>query len=329
VGRRNVQWLAAISSLLFLFLTACGSNAQATGHHLTVGLTYVPNIQFAPVYVADALGYYRDAGLSVTIRHHALSEDEFGALVSGQENIIYAGGDEVVQARSKGISLTYLASIYTTYPVTLIVPANSPIYTAADLRGHSIGIPGPYGASYIGLLSLLDNARLTTKDVNIQYINYTQVPALMGGKVDSVVGFINNEPVQFREHDFAVRTLPMFAPDAPSFISNGLAALTSELTSHKDDVKQFVAATLRGVAYVNAHPQDAVRLSQKYVPGMQTANALAVLQASIPLWQNAGNPQNLADWQAMAQFLQAKGFLSDSVDPSVCFSNDYLPAKSA
>src|SRR5262245_21407162 len=63
-------------------LAACGAGTSGgTGNltPLTVGLTYVPNIQFAPFYVADAKGYYRDAGLKVSFHHHNASEDEFGA----------------------------------------------------------------------------------------------------------------------------------------------------------------------------------------------------------------------------------------------------------
>ncbi len=104
----HTRILTLMSSICILVLAACGgSNATASGrHNLTIGLTYVPNIQFAPVYVADALGYYKDAGLNVTIRHHSFSEDEFGALVSGQEQVIYAGGDEVVQARRNFLYFT-------------------------------------------------------------------------------------------------------------------------------------------------------------------------------------------------------------------------------
>ena len=322
--------LTLMSSICMLVLTACGgNNATASGqHNLTIGLTYVPNIQFAPVYVADALGYYKDAGLNVTIRHHSFSEDEFGALVSGQEQVIYAGGDEVVQARSKGIAITYVASIYTQYPVELMVPAGSPIRSAADLRGRTIGIPGPYGATYIGLLSLLQNSGLTVKDVTIQYINYTQVPALVGGKVDAVMGYLNNESIQFGKLNFAIRTLPIFAQGQAAFISNGVAALQPELSGHGDDVKRMVAATLKGLAYVRDHPQDAVRLSQKYVPGLtdatQSANALAVLTASIPLWAGAGTPQDAATWQAMGQFLQTHGLIDKAVDTASCFTNAYL-----
>lgn len=334
-GRTHVRAasLCLLAILALAALAACGTTAGGTGggaENVTIGLTYVPNIQFAPFYVAQELGYYKAEGLNVTLRHHTFAEDEFGALVAGKENIIIAGGDETLQARSRNIPITYVAEMYTKYPIAVIVPANSSIQTVADLKGRSIGIPGPYGESYIGLLSLLQSAGLSKSDVSIQGIGYTQVPALMGHKVDAVVGYTNNEVIQFQKAGFAIRTFPVSAVQSP--ISDGLAALQSELDVHPDVVKKVVAATLKGVQYTIAHPQDAVNISKKYVPDLQNpanaSNALAVLQATIAVMQPAGklgyiDPQQ---WQSMATFLQQQGQLSGPVDASKAFSNSYLPS---
>ncbi|MBX6341513.1 MAG: ABC transporter substrate-binding protein, partial [Thermomicrobiaceae bacterium] len=256
---------ALLVALIALALAACGraGSAQKT---MTIGLTYVPNIQFAPFYAADALGYYRDAGLKVTFHHHSAGEDEFAALVAGKEDMIFAGGDEVLQARGHDVPIVYVAQVFNQYPVALVVPADSPIKSPADLRGHSVGVPGAYGATYIGLLALLEAGGLTPKDVDIQSIGFTQVPALLGHKVDAVMGYLNNEPLQFQKAGFAVRTIPV--AESQPLISNGLAALEKQLADHPDEVKAVVAATLKGVEYVSQHPEDAVKLSEKYVPGL-------------------------------------------------------------
>src|SRR5215472_2423403 len=144
---RRPAALLLFAALALASLSACQSDvATAKLHHLTLGLTYIPDIQFAPFYAAEALGYYRAAGLDVTLRHHGFTEGEFDAIQAGHEDAIFAGGDETLQARSHGIPITYVGEVYTSYPVTLIVPASSPIETAADLRGRSIGVPGFYGA---------------------------------------------------------------------------------------------------------------------------------------------------------------------------------------
>jgi NitT/TauT family transport system substrate-binding protein len=317
-------------SLLFVILAGCGGTANSSRRHLTVGLTYVPNIQFAPFYVAEALGYYKAAGLDVTLRHHGLSEGEFNAISAGQEDAIFAGGDEVLQAYSKGIPLTYVAEIYTQYPVALIVPANSPIRSAADLRGHSIGVPGRFGTSYIALLALLQSAGLTQSDVNIQSIGYTQPAALLGHKVDAVIDYVNDGVTLFQKANFPVRILALQQP----VVSNGIAVRNQVLSARTQDIRAFVKATLRGVEYTIAHPQEAVKLSNGFVPGLndpQNADdSLAILQATIPLWQRSdGKPMGYTDpslWQGMNNFLQAQGQLGKAVDVTKVYSNNYLPA---
>lgn len=319
-----------LAMVVTLALVGCGGSASADAKPVTIGLTYVPNIQFAPFYVADSLGYYKDAGLKVTFHHHGASEDEFGALVAGQENMIFAGGDEMLQAQSNGVPVVYLDQVFTQYPVAIIVPADSPIKTPADLRGHSIGVPGAYGATYIGLLALLQQGGLTQKDVNIQSIGYTQLPALMSKKVDAVMGYLNNEAVEFNEAGFAIRTIPV--GNSQPLISNGLGALQKEIDSNPDVVKAVIAATQKGVDYVAAHPADAVTISAKYVPDLNdsknAANALAVLNATIPLMkQNSGTAgaTDASAWTSMATFLKNNGQLQKPVDTTKAFNNDYLP----
>lgn len=334
---RQIAMVAMLALLLMGALAACGQGPQTSAggkplRHLTLGLTYIPNVQFAPFYVAKQLGYYKDAGLDVTLRHHTFTEDEFSALVGGKEDAIFAGGDEMLQARSKGVPIVYVAQVFTKYPVTLIVPADSSIQTAADLRGHSIGVPGKYGADYIGLLALLKNAGLRESDVNIQTIGYQQVPTLLAHRVDAVMGYINGDAVAFEQAHFPIRTLSI--GDTQPLISNGLGALETELQAHPDDIKALVQATLRGLQYTLAHPTEAfdVCKSGNFVPGLANpktaATQTAVLQATLPLWQQGAKPgyNDPAAWQSMASFLQAQGQLAGAVDASKALSNDYLPA---
>jgi NitT/TauT family transport system substrate-binding protein len=333
-SRGTASTMSALRPLAAAHPLAAGSSARPARAQsptpVTIGLTYVPNIQFAPFYVAQALGYYQAAGLTVTFHHHGASEDEFGAILAGREDVIFAGGDEVLQANSRGAKLVYMASIYTKYPVALMVPQSSPVHALSGLKGCTIGVPGKYGATYIGLLALLHSANLKQSDVNIQSIGFTQVSALLTHKVDAVMGYLNNEAIQFQSAHFPIRTFA--ASDVQPLISNGLAATQAELAAHPDVARAVIAATLRGLAYTLANPQQAVKLSEPFVPGLndatQQASALAVLQATLPLWQTTGTQPGYNDpqaWQSMATFLQSQGQLGGSVSASASFSNAYLP----
>ncbi|XCB30091.1 ABC transporter substrate-binding protein [Arcanobacterium hippocoleae] len=144
---------------------------------ITVGLTYIPDVQFAPLYIAEAKGYFQDAGLDVKLRHHGAQEALLGALQSGTEDIVFAGGDEMMQGRSTGIKVVNWATMYQKYPVVLIAPKSAGITKWEDLTGKKVGLPGPYGENYYGLLAALEIHNLQDK-VQIEFIGYTQTAAL-------------------------------------------------------------------------------------------------------------------------------------------------------
>ena len=315
-----------------LALAACtqppGEEPVATGQEseLVIGLTYTPDVQFAPFYVAEANGFYSDAGVDVPLRHHGASESLFGALEAGEEDLVVAGGDEMLQARSAGVPVVTVATIYEEYPVVLIVPADSDITAPEDLRGHSVGVPGPFGETWFGLLALLDGAGLTTDDVAVEHIGFTQQAALSAGHVDAVMGFANNDAVQFAQAGVDVRTIPI--GDVP-LVGIGLGAHDDIVDD--DATAAVVAATLRGVQDVVADPEGAVEIAAEHIPGLSDPAAreaaLATVEATVPLYGAATGTSDLALWEQMAVFLADQGLLEGDVDVSTAVTNDLLPAQ--
>jgi NitT/TauT family transport system substrate-binding protein len=314
--------------LLSLLLTACGSTTTASSgstsqkvatKSLTIGLGYVPDVQFAPFYVAKSKGYYTAAGLNVTF-NHGIVPDLFGSMIAGRNTFVFAGGDELLAARDKNIPAVDVATIFQEYPVSLIVPADSSIKTLADLKGHTIGIPGAYGSTYTGLLALLYSAHLKVSDVKLQTIGFTQVAALIGHKVDAVMGYSNNEALELPQRGFPVRTFNV--SDYQPLVSNGI--ITTEDTYHNQTamVKAFVQATIKGLKDVIANPSAALTICKTYIPTMtDTTQASNELKATIPIWQGNSQPgyNDSATWQSMEQFLVAQKMIA----PVKNLSQDY------
>ncbi len=333
IRHRSAILLPILSTLtLFaLLLSACGGTSATTGggssatqkatKDISIGLGYIADIQFAPFYVAQSKGYYRAAGLNVTF-NQGIVPDLIGSMAAGKNTFVFAGGDETLQARDKGVKAIDVATLFQKYPVSLIVPADSSIKTLADLKGHTIGVPGPYGSTYTGLLALLYSAKLSLSDVKVQSINFTQVAALVGHKVDAVVGYSNNEPLQLRAKGFDVRTFDV--SDYQPLVSNGIVTTEDTFSSQPEMVRSFVQATLRGLKDVIADPANAVTLSKPFIPGLtDTAQTLNVLKATIPLWQSNGplGSNDSATWSAMEKFLVAQKMIGSGQDVTQAFSN--------
>lgn len=330
---RRIRNLIATVAAAAVALTLSACAPAASGDQLTIGLTYTPNIQFAPIYVAKELGYFDEAGVNVQLRHHGESEALFGALEGGSEHLVYAAGDEILQGAAGGVPVVAVGTLYTEYPAVLIVPADSPIESAADLAGHSVGVPGPYGETWFALQALLTDAGLDSDQVQIEHIGYTQQAALTSGKVDAVMGFQNNDAVQFEAAGFKVRTIAAVDPDAPQLVGPAIGASHSVLDSRADDVSAVLAAIQRGVDYTLKHPEEAVEIAAKYIPTLSSEdarqNALATLQATNELMQPvAGQPllhNDVETWQRMCEFMPAAKLISGEVDCAAAYRNDLLP----
>jgi NitT/TauT family transport system substrate-binding protein len=291
---------------------------------LTMG--FRPDIQFAPFYVAAENGYFADQMLDVEFVH--LPENEAMQLLgAGELQFVIASGEQVLLGRQQELPVVYVMAWWQEYPVGIAVPADSDIREPADLAGHSIGLPGLYGASYIGLRALLNAAGLTEAEVTLDSIGYTQVESIYQGQEDAVVIYVNNEPVQLDAQGFPVRVLAV--ADYVHLISNGLVTNEETLENNPDLVRRMTTALLAGIRDTIADPEAAYEISTGYVEGLGQADhqvVMGILEESLNYWQtDRWGVSDAESWSNMMDLLLDMGLLSQPLDLSSAYSNAYLP----
>ncbi|QPK82100.1 ABC transporter substrate-binding protein [Schaalia sp. ZJ405] len=307
------------------------SGRDSGASSVTIGLTYIPNVQFAPVYVADAKGMYANAGLDASIRHHGSDEGLFTALISGTEDVVVASADEALIARDQGLDVVSVGAYYHGYPATIIVPEDSSVKSLSDLRGKTIGIPGEFGSNWYATLAALEQAHLTREDVTIMSIGYTQQAALAQGQVDAVVGFTNNDLVQMERAGMKVRSIPLDADKTP-LIAAALITRASFAKDHPDTVSAIVKATVQGTQAILDNPTTAIDATRTWDENLadpqQEETARAVLDATIPLWKDAEGKasamQDLQRWASMGSFLASiPDLLTGTPDSEAAATNTF------
>jgi NitT/TauT family transport system substrate-binding protein len=291
----TVRFAAWLSGVLVAVVLVVGCSAAPTPtpaptatplSKLTVGLGYIPSVQFAQFYRAQQQGYYRAAGLDVTFQNE-IDPNLITLVGQGAVDVGVADGTSVIPAVGQGVPIKYAATIYAQFPDIVIAPANGPIKSAADLKGHSLGIPGEFGSSWIMLQALLASANLTANDLDIRdYPDFGQAVALQQGQVDSATGFRNNEPLQLAQQGFATTQLTI--DQITPLPGPGLIVGTTTLTTKRDALTAFVTATLRAMDEIAANPQLGLDDTIAQVPdlGSNKDSQLAVLQATIPMWSS-------------------------------------------
>jgi NitT/TauT family transport system substrate-binding protein len=300
---------------------------------LTVGLGFIPSVQFAPFYLADQAGYYRDAGLNVTFRH-GTDYDVVALVGQGDLDVGLADGTSVIPAVSQGIPIRYVATIYGRFPSIVFAKASTGIKTAADLAGKKVGIPGRFGSSWIMLQALLADADLTPDDVEIvEYPDFGQGAAVTQGAVDAATGFANNEPVQLELTGEEVTVLRV--DDIVPLPGNGLIVGTSTLESKSDAVAGFIAATLRAMEEIAANPEVGLDAAIAAVPELASAREVqaAILEATIEVWkgpaQEAGGFGAIepADWEKSIAYLETLDLVPNPVTVDDVLETGLLPAQ--
>jgi len=292
---------------------------------ITLPVGYIPNIQFAPLYVALDKGYFADAGLDVKI-DYSFETDAMALVGANELQFAIVSGEQVLLARAQQLPVVYTLAWYQQYPVGIAALKTSGISKPEDLKGKRIGVPVLSGASYIGLIALLNAGGLSEKDVTIDVIGFNQVEALTAGQQDAVVIYVANEPVVLRSKGYEINVMKV--ADYLQLVSNGMITNETTMKSDPDLVRRMTNATLKGIEYAAAHPDEAYEITKKFVPNMTQVDQAVqkeILATSISLWQadQRGFPL-AAGWENMQKVLLDMGLITAPLDLQSAYTSQFI-----
>lgn len=289
---------------------------------------YIPSVQYAPFYVADAKDYFRDAGLEVEF-DYSFETDGVALVGTDELQFTLGSGEQVLLAREQGIPVVYVMAWWHDFPVAVTAKSELGIKEPADLEGVEIGIPGLFGASYIGLRALLNSAGLGEEDVKLDSIGFNQVEALVADQIQAAVVYANNEPIQLESMGYDLDLIRV--ADYVPLASNGLITNEKTIRENPELVKSMVAATLKAVEASIKDPDGAYSISLDYVEGLEDADRdvqMEILNTSIEFWRPNGAEElgksDLDAWVNMQQVLIDMGLLSGNLDLDAAYTNEFV-----
>jgi NitT/TauT family transport system substrate-binding protein len=311
----------ALFLLLAVILVACQApagtpSAPAELRQVRLLLGFRPDVQFAPFYVAQQEGFYADAGLEVTIEHQQ-APDVQRLVADGQAEFGVADATDVMIARTAGVPIRYVSTLYQAFPVALIGEPSVVPDEPAELAGMRIGTPGRFGSSWHALLALLAAGGLTADDVTIrEYPQFNQVDGLANGDVDLITGFRNNEPLRLEARGTGVDLLTV--DDVAPLPGPGVIVGDELLASDPELVAAFASATAAAQAAVIENPDLGFAAAEAAVPTIAEDPdvARAVLEATVELWAGDAFADGVIDvelWEAGYETMRSLGFIDGSV----------------
>ena len=245
---KNLSAHLMAAGLALALFAAPHAQAQALQ---TIVIGTVPALPSAGTYIADAKGYFKDAGLDVSIANLASAADAMASLSTNQFQVVeggYSAGYWNALAKDFPIITAFERGSRPTNHWIVVPPAMADkIKTIADLKGHSVAVNAPGSLTIYELGKMLETAGLTIKDVDVKYIPFPQMAvAFKNGAVDAaedIPPFVNVAEDQGLMKPIAAidATLKPYPQASIAYQIN-----TDWAAKNKEVVQKFFVAILRG-----------------------------------------------------------------------------------
>ena len=325
----SIQKIAAAGTIACGF--AFASTAAFAQTAVNFQLNWVaggPNAGFA---AAVGEGYYKQAGLDVTVVQGNGSGNTAQLVASGRALIGYADAVAVMQLIAKGAPLKVIATVYQSNPNSVMALKKTGIKSVKDLVGKKVGVPS--GSSQTTMLPLFLKANgLKESDMTMMNMPPTSmVPALLQGQVDAILGSMDSYQIQ-AEAQGAELDNYRFADYGVPTVSTSIFANETYLKDNAETVKKFVAASLKGWSFAIDNPEKAVKDLKTVFPEMNEKLAASELAAIGPLFCSGGakylGKAEDVHWTRSQQLLAEVKLLPEGQDPKSYYTNAYLPPDS-
>ena len=133
--KKLFSWRTSLAAATLVF-----SLGAAAAEDVTLQLKWLPQAQFAGYYVAQAKGYYKDAGLNVTIKPGGTDISPVQVIAGNSADVIVDWMPDALAARESGVPLVNIAQIYDRSGMMLTCRKSSGVATPADLKGKTLGV---------------------------------------------------------------------------------------------------------------------------------------------------------------------------------------------
>lgn len=318
-GRAGLRWGRAFRLAVVLGCVALGAPASAWSQDdqpptrfesVTLQLKWRHQFQFAGYYAAAELGYYREAGLDVTIVEAEPGLEPMEAVVEGRAEF-GVGTTDLLLMRDAGLPVVVLADIFQHSPLALMVLKESGIRNIHELARGRLMIE-PHSAELF--------AYLTDEGIDLESLAIVEhdfdTESLIEGRVEAMSVYATDEP-----WDLEARGIPymLFRPieSGIDFYGDNLFTMQAQIDAYPDRVRRFVEASVRGWQYAMANPEEIAAL---IVTRYGTTKSLPHLQFEAEQMQplvNAGVVEvgyvNPGRWERIAEKYGSLGM----IDPAI------------
>jgi putative hydroxymethylpyrimidine transport system substrate-binding protein len=298
-------FLAALLFSLWPLTTA------VAGEKFVVLLDWFTNPDHAPLYVAQGLGYFTDAGLDVELIAPADPNDPPKLVAAGQADIAISYQPQLHVQVAEGLPLVRVGTLVATPLNSLVVMADGPIQSIADLKGKTVGF-SVGGFEDALLRAMLARYGLTLDDITLVNVNFSLSPALITGRVDAVIGAFRN--FELNQMDIVGK------PGRAFYVEEEGVPVYDELIfiAHRDRLddprlRAFIDAIEAATLYLVNHPDAAWKLFIEGRAELDDDLNRRAWRDTLPRFALRPAAYDAARYERFAEFLKDQGLIEEAL----------------
>ncbi|HEY2334411.1 MAG TPA: ABC transporter substrate-binding protein [Solirubrobacterales bacterium] len=280
-----MKWVVALlaAALLLAGAAGCGGSGAEPGAPVgaTLVLDFTPNAVHSGIYAAQRQGYYRDAGIDLTVRQPGESTDAPKLLEAGRADFAILDIHDLGIARERGLDLVGVMPVVQRPLAAVIARADRGIARPRDLEGRTVGVTGlPSDEAVVDSEVSADGG--DPANVKRVTIGFNAISSLAAGKVDAATGFWNAEGVELQRQGVPIHIFKVDRYGAPPYPELILTTTRKKFEQDPALARSMVDATRRGYEFVVDNPKQGLDDLLAEVPSLERADQQAQMQALLP-----------------------------------------------
>ncbi|MBV8617652.1 MAG: ABC transporter substrate-binding protein [Curvibacter sp.] len=251
-----------LSACVLAALLGLGGMAAQAADKVTVQLKWVPQAQFAGYYVAQAKGYYKEAGLDVTIKPGGPDISPVQVIAGKSADAIVNWMPDALAAREAGVPLVNIAQVFDRSGLMLTCKKSSGVSSPKDFKGKTLGVW--YGGNEYPFLNWMAKLGYNTEtDIKVLKQGFNVDP-LLQNQAACISTMIYNEYWQVIDAGVKESDLVTFfyEDQGVASLEDGLYVLESSLKDKAFVAKmgKFLKATFKGWNEAVKNPEEAAKI---------------------------------------------------------------------
>ena len=310
------KWVVGLLAVAVAAAVAGTASARPQLTKVTLQLKWVPQAQFAGYYAALDLGYYKAAGLDVTLKNGGPNIIPEQVVASGQAQIGVDWLPSLLAARDKGTQLVNIAQVFARSGMTQLTWKNSGITNIAGMKGKKVA--NWLGGNQYELFAALTKAGINpnkSSDVTIVQQPF-DMNLFLKHQVDSASAMTYNELAQVLESGVKLSQINVIKMQTAGtgMLEDGMFATASWLksTANQAVATKVIGASLAGWIYCRDHVAACVGFTLKAGPTLPKGHQTWMMnEINKLIWPSASGIgiMNTADYARTASIAKQFGVI--------------------